>query len=297
MPRRRFHDARCLVTGASSGLGRALAEQLARSGARLVVTGRSMERLSSLVGQLESEGIVPGRVVPVAADLTREEDRRRLVETVGEQYDGALDLVVQSAGVGAYGRFMSHDPSVARRILEINFFAVVELTRALYPLLVRGREPSIIVLGSIVARRSLPGRAAYSASKHALAAFVDAVRAEWTTEGIHLLLVNPGFTQTAFDENLLIDTAIYKVADHRRTSAATVARKALRALERDRDEVTLSFGGRTLVLAHRLAPWFVNWGFGFWTRRLYADRPRLEAAEINGRARARRMIAQDSAVD
>lgn len=297
MSRQRFADARGLVTGASSGLGRALAKQLARAGARLVVTGRSLDRLTDLVSQLESEGIAPGRVVPFAADLTIEEERQRLLAFVDEQYDGAIDLVVQSAGVGAYGRFLSHDPPVLRRIFEINFFAVAELTRELAPLLMRGRNPSMIVLGSIVARRSLPGRSEYSASKHALAAFVDAVRAEWSTEKIHILLVNPGFTQTSFDQNLLIDTAIFPVADRRRTSAEDVARKTLRALERGRNEVTFSPGGRTLILVHRLFPWFVNWAFGRWTRRLYSDRPKLEAAERAGRARAQRMIAQDSIVD
>lgn len=297
MSRRHFDDARCLVTGASSGLGRALAARLARSGARVVVTGRSADRLDALVQQLESDGIATGRVVPFAADLTRDDDRSRLLDTVGELYDGALDVVVQSAGVGAYGRFLSHDPSVLRQIFEINFFAPAELTRELAPMLRRGRDPAMVVLGSIVARRSLPGRSEYSASKHAVAAFVDAIRAEWAREKIHVLLVNPGFTNTAFDQNLLIDTAIYKVADRRRMSADAVADRTLRALSRGRNEVTFSIGGRTLLLVNRLLPRFVDWGFGLWTRRLYADRPKLEQAEALGRAQANRSIVQRSAGD
>jgi short-subunit dehydrogenase len=278
MPRR-LEDARCLVTGASSGLGLALAEALARSGARLVVTGRSADRLDALARRLESEGIPPGRITPFAAELTDDADRRRLLDFTSAHFGGTLDLAVQSAGVGAYGRFMSHDPRVLRDIFEVNFFALAEMARGLYPLLRAGRDPAMLILGSIVARRGLPGRSEYSASKHAVAGFVEAIRAEWTRDKIRVLMVNPGFTRTDFEKNLLIDTAIYKVADRRTMSADDVARRALRALARGKHEATFSLGGRTLLLFNRLLPRFVDWGLGRWTRKLYADNLALEEAE------------------
>ncbi len=218
-------------------------------------------------------------MVPIAADLTREDDRARLLEAAGEQFDGALDLAVQSAGVGAYGRFLSHDPSVLRQIFEVNFFALAETARGLYPLLRQGKDPAMVVLGSIVARRGLPGRSEYSASKHAVAGFVDSIRAEWRRDGIHVLLVNPGFTRTDFERHLLVDTAIYKVADRRTMTADEVARRILRALSRGRNEATYSFGGRSLLLFNRLFPRFVDWSLGLWTRRLYANHLALEQAE------------------
>ncbi len=279
MSRRPLADARCLVTGASSGLGRALARQLAAAGARVVVTGRSADRLDALVAELQPPGAPPDRVVAVPADLTSESDRRRLLDRTAEIQGGALDLAVQSAGVGAYGRFLSHDPAILRQIFEINVFAVAELARGLHPLLKAGRPSTMVVLGSIIARRGLPGRSEYSASKHAVAGFVEAIRAEWSRDGVHLLMVNPGFTATEFEHNLLVDTAVYKVAHRRTMSADAVAQKTLKALARGRNEVTLSAGGRTLLLANRLLPRFVDWGLARWTRRLYADHLALEAAE------------------
>ena len=125
-------------------------------------------------------------------------------------------------------------------------------------------------IGSIVARRGLPGRSEYSASKFAVAGFTEAIRAEWARDGIDVLLLNPGFTATEFERNLVVDTAVYKT-DHRRTMTADrVARATLRALARGRNEVTLSAPGRLLLLVNRLAPRFVDWGLGRWTRRLYA---------------------------
>lgn len=270
MGRRDFRDARCLVTGASSGLGRAIALELVRAGACVVATGRSVERLDRL--RVESRG----GIHPHPADLTDPVELERLLDATAQQFDGALDVVVNAAGVGAYGRFESHDPSVLRRLFEINVFALAEVCRGTLPLLRRGRDPALVNLGSIVARRALPGRPEYSASKFAVAGLTESLRAEWAIDGIQVLLVNPAFTATAFDENLLIDTALYKVQHKRTMTAEAVARRTLQALRRGRSEVTLTAYGRLLLLSNRLLPRFVDWGLGRWTKRLYSreDNPR-----------------------
>jgi short-subunit dehydrogenase len=202
-----------------------------------------------------------------------------LFDAVSGHYSGALDLLVNSAGVGAYGRFESHDESVLRRVMEINFFALAEVCRAALPLLRRGRDPAVINIGSIVARRGLPGRPEYSASKFAVAGLTESLRAEWRIDGIHVLLVNPAFTATAFEDNLVIDTALYKVQHKRTMSAEAVAEAALKALLRGQNEVTLTFYGRLLLLTNRLFPRFVDWGLGRWTRRLYGREGALRQVE------------------
>lgn len=269
MPRSSLRDARCLVTGASSGIGRALALDLARQGARLVLTGRAAEPLHATAEA--ARAVDHADVHALAADLTSPTDRDRLVQHTADAFENALDLVVHSAGVGAYGRFESHPPDVLRAIFEINVFALAELCRAALPMLRNGRQPALVVLGSPVARRALPGRAEYSASKHAVAGLMDALRAEWAIDGIHVLLVNPGFTDTPFETNLLIDTAYYKTAHRRTMSPEHVAEATLRALRRGRHEITLSLGPRALLGFNRLSPRFVNWGLARWTRRLYAQ--------------------------
>lgn len=281
MPRRResFRGARCLVTGASSGIGLAFARLLATEGARVVLTGRSSDRLNEQVARLISAGAKADDLLPFPADLNNPDDRRRLLDATADRFGSALDLVINAAGVGAYGRFESHSPSVMRDVFEINVFALAEMCRGTLPMLRQGDRPSLLNVGSIVSRRGLPGRPEYSASKFAVAGLTEALRAEWAIDGIHVLLLNPGFTSTSFERNVVIHTAIYKTDSHRSMSPDSVARSGLDALLRGRRELTLTPRGRLLLLVNRLFPWFVDWGFSRWTRRLYSNAPAPSAAE------------------
>ena len=271
---RAWKDTRALVTGASSGLGRAVAERLVHLGATVVLTGRSAAKLDAVAGELLKSGASPEKVVTVAADLTIENDRQRLFEVVADRL-GALDLVVNNAGVGATGQFDTHDPWVLRRVFEINFFAMAEVCRAALPLLAAGVDPTMVVMGSINARRGLPGRVEYSASKFAVSGFVESIRIEWRRFGIHVLQVNPGFSATAFDENAVAKTARVSVAEWRTMPAEAVALATLRAAERRKREITLTARGRLLVFFNKLAPRFVDWGLSRWLLRHFPDAPIL----------------------
>lgn len=274
MARRTWSETRSLVTGASSGLGQALAARLVRAGATVLLTGRSTERLAAVVGGLKSEGADPARMITIAADLTIEEDRRRLFTLARERF-GALDLVINNAGVGATGQFDTHDASVLRRVFEINVFAMVEVCRESLPLLAAGRVPVMVTMGSVNARRALPGRSEYSASKFAVTGFTEAIRIEWRRFGIHVLQVDPGFTDTPFDENVVVDTARVAV-NHRRTmSPETVARATMRAIERRQRQITLTWQGKLFVLTSTVAPRLVDWGLTRWLLKHFPDAPVL----------------------
>ena len=238
-----------------------------------MLTGRSVGGLDAVADAIRTVEAEPRNLMTVAADLTAPDDLRRVLETADDRFDGALDLVVNAAGVGAYGRFESHDPTVLRRVFEINLFALAEICRGTLPMLRRGERPAVINLGSIVARRGLPGRPEYSASKFAVAGLTESLRAEWAIDGIHLLLLNPGFTRTAFERNLVADTAVYSTEGHRSMSPDAVAEAGLRALRRGRNELTLTPRGRTLLAFNRLLPRFVDWGLSRWTRKLYSSPP------------------------
>jgi len=265
-----FDGARCIVTGASMGLGRAMAVALARRGARVVMAARSADRLDDVARALEADGARPDQAIPVAVDLTVADDRRRLLDAAAQAFDGGLDLLVNNAGIGAYGRFETHDESVVRRLFELNVYAPIELCRGALPMLRRGNRPAVVNVGSIVARRGLPGRSEYSASKHALAGFTEALRAEWYRDGIHVLLVNPGFTATEFERNLAANTALVSTQNTRWMDPADVAEATLRAVARRRNELTLTARGRLLLAVNRVAPRFVDLCFGRWAARLYA---------------------------
>jgi short-subunit dehydrogenase len=268
--RRTFHDSRCLVTGASSGLGRAFAEHLVRSGARVLLTGRSRGRLDAVARSLIAEGASPESVPTVIADLTDPEGRDRVLAVAEERF-GALDLAINAAGVGGTGHFDTHDPKVLREIFEINVFALIEMSRGMLPILRRGEAATLVNIGSIVARRGLPGRSEYAASKFAVAGFSESIRAEWVKFGIRVMLLNPGFTDTGFEQNLLVNTARVQTAHKRVMTADHVAIAGLRAVLRGRNELTLTTEGKLLLLVNRLAPRLVDAGFARFTRRVFGD--------------------------
>ncbi|WP_435011697.1 SDR family NAD(P)-dependent oxidoreductase [Tundrisphaera lichenicola] len=268
--RKSFSGARCLVTGASSGLGRAIAEELVKAGSNVLLTGRSIDRLDQVATHLVASGASPDAVTRIAADLTLERGREEVLRLARDRF-GALDIVVNAAGVGATGHFDTHEPEIFRSIFEINVFALVEMTRMSLPLLRRGVRPSLVNLGSIVARRALPGRPEYSSSKFAVAGFTESIRAEWSKYGIHVLLLNPGFTKTEFEQNLLVNTARVPTSQKRVMTAKKVAEHTLKAIRRGHHELTLTTEGQLLLFINRLAPRIVDAGFAFFTRRVFRD--------------------------
>ncbi len=250
MARRKLHGARTVLTGASSGIGRELTVQLVRCGARVLAVARRGDRLEQLVACCNS---LPGEVVPFPGDITQPETRRRLVD-VAEQRFGALDLLVNNAGVGALGRFAEADSGRLRRVMEVNFFAPAELIRAAIPLLERGRRAMIVNISSVLAHRGAPHCAEYCASKAALRTLSESLRAELAAKGIGVLVVCPGTTQTEFFDNVLERTSAPTWPNHAAMPAEKVARRIVTAVQRNRREIVPYFWGRMFVLLNRLLP-------------------------------------------
>jgi short-subunit dehydrogenase len=247
--RRTIAKSRAIVTGASSGIGRELALELARRGAGLVVNARREDRLQSLADEIATLGcqaaVIPG-------DITEPGTRSRLVAAAHEQL-GGLDVLVNNAGVGALGPFADAASERLRRIMEVNFFAPVELLRAALPLLQLGRRPIIVNIASVLGHRAVPNKSEYCASKFALHGFSDALRAELTSAGIDVLVVCPSTTESEFFENVLEQRVSPRITT-RPMSARTVARRTVDAIERGRHEVILSATGKAFVWLDRLLP-------------------------------------------
>jgi short-subunit dehydrogenase len=254
MARRKIPGSRAVVTGASSGIGQAIARELARQGARLIVTARREERLVELVEELKSNGAEAHYVV---GDITDVELRQKLIDTVKNQF-GALDILINNAGSGAIGLFAKADAAQMRRIMEVNFFAPVETTRAALPLLRAGNKPIIVNVSSVLGHRAVPKKSEYCASKFALHGFSDALRAELASEKIDVLLVSPSTTESEFFDTATGNKADLPWLSLGRMSAAAVARKAVRAIRSGRHEIILTPGGKLLVWFDRLMPPIVN---------------------------------------
>ncbi len=254
MAARKIHGLRVIITGASSGIGRALAVELARQGARLILTARRADRLQSLLAELTS---LPDRVAIVAGDITDPATHQRLMATATREF-GGLDVLVNNAGIGAIGPFMEADETRLRRIMEVNFFAPLAMTRAAVPLLRDGVCPLIVNVSSVLGHRAVANKSEYCASKFALHGFSDALRCELTREGIDILLASPSTTSSEFFDQAIDGSATRPHRRFRAMSPQRVAIKTVRAMQRGQHEIILSAGGKALVWLDRLCPTLMN---------------------------------------
>jgi short-subunit dehydrogenase len=256
MPRRLLAHRRVLITGASSGIGRELALACARRGARVLLAARREAELNVVADECRRQAAYVDAAV-LAGDLTEPAFRQRLVQWSADNWQG-LDVLLNNAGVSAHGAFADSDEPTLRQVMEINFFAPVELTRLALPLLKHGSQPAIVNVGSIIGHRGLPLNSEYAASKFALRGWSEAIRAELGADGVDVLLVSPGTTETEFFDHLVAKRADLPWGASTAIPAAVVAEQTLRALERGRREIFPNWRGRALVAANRLFPGLVD---------------------------------------
>jgi short-subunit dehydrogenase len=245
-------DAVAVVTGASSGIGRCLSELLIERGATVVVVARRANRIEGL-GQSRS-----GRVIPVVGDITDESVRDAIVDAATSIRGGEVDLLVNNAGIGAIGAFADASPERLRRVMEVNFFAPVELTRKMLPHLRQGRAAVICNISSVLAHRAVPLKSEYCASKFAIHGWSDSLRAELAPGGIQVTLVSPSTTRSEFFDSLVGTEAGQTSASVGSWTPERVAEKTLAAICARRSEVICSLAGKALVYGDRLAPPLMN---------------------------------------
>jgi short-subunit dehydrogenase len=252
--RRGMAGLRILITGASQGIGRALAVEAAKRGALVLAAARTDALLAELAQTVRAAG---GRIEIIHADITRAIDRQRMVEAA-KQHFGGLDVLINNAGIGATGHFADVAADRLRQIMEVNFFGLTETTRVCLPLLRQGKTPAIVNISSIAGKRGIPARSEYSASKFAVQGFSEALRAELAKDGIDVLVINPGLTRTNFSRNMIEQKALLQMDHMRGMTVEAVAVATLRALERGTTEITLSIGGKLVVLVSRFFPWLAD---------------------------------------
>ena len=250
MARRTLNGLRALVTGASSGIGRALCNELARQGVRLVLMARSAERLEQVAAECRTAGTEAHVAVGDVTDPTA----RQAALTVASEQLGGLDLLVNNAGFSSSGDFAGSSPDVMRSVFEVNYFAATELTRQALPLLREGRTPMIVNVGSILGHRAIPLTGEYCASKFALTGWTQTLRAELASEGIDVLLVTPGTTDTEFHQNVRHKRVELPWAGSKGVPAARVAQATVRAMQKGKHEIVPNWAGWWMLFAHRVAP-------------------------------------------
>ncbi len=248
--KRTLTNKKVLLTGASSGIGWYLARELVRAGAYVVATSRRSERLEQLRLSL---GNPRQRLIAIPGDIADPLHRERLIDVATGRL-GGIDLVINNAGIGAVGQFERATPSRLRRIFEVDFFAVAELTRLSLPMLHQGKNPAVAVVSSVLAHRGVPGKSEYCAAKFALRGWTEALRLELKPAGIDVITVSPSTTKSEFFESLLDTDSSHKNLHFGIQSAESVANSIMGAIRKGHRELILSPGGKALVWLSRLAP-------------------------------------------
>jgi len=246
------------ITGASSGIGEALAYVLSERGARLVLSARRAPQLR----EVRAACTDPDRHIVDPLDLA---DASTLQAAVADVHDrrGPTDILVHSGGISQRSLVKDTDLDVDRRIMEVNYFGTIALTKRVLPAMLERGRGHLVVISSVVGKFGTAHRSAYAASKHALHGFFDSLRAEVHDDGLRVTLVCPGFVKTNIAHNALTEDGVPLSAKKDEVQEigippAQCARQIADAIEREKEEVYIG-GWETLgVYAKRLAPTLFN---------------------------------------
>ncbi|WP_324726033.1 SDR family oxidoreductase [Actomonas aquatica] len=253
-----FTDQVIWITGASSGIGAALARALAAAGAQLVLSARREPELQALAATVPGG---PERHLVLPLDLTATGTFPAAVETVLARF-GHLDRLINNGGLGQRGDAADTPLEVDRRIMEVNYFGQVGLTKAVLPHLTTRGAGHIVVVSSVVGYVATPHRSAYAASKHALHGFYNALRAELHPTGVRVSIVCPGYVRTEISLHALDSSggrhARMDKNQARAMSADTFAARLLPQLAAHKEEILI--GGREIyaVYLQRFLPRLVS---------------------------------------
>ncbi len=253
----RFTDKVVWITGASSGIGEALARAFAREGARLVLSSRRADELE----RVRATCLRPASHTVLPLDLTCSETFPATTTRVLELC-GRVDILVNNGGVSQRALAADATLAVERALLEVNYFGTVALTKAVLPSMRARRAGHIVVVSSVMGYVGTPGRSTYAAAKHALHGYFDSLRAEVWREGLKVTLACPGYVQTAVSANALDAQG----GKHGRTdpthqrgiTAEKCAAAIVRAVARGREEIAMGGPEVFAIQLKRFFPWLAS---------------------------------------
>jgi short-subunit dehydrogenase len=186
----KLNNKTVIITGASSGIGKSLAEEFARRGANLVLAARQYVTLCEIAQSLQDQYQI--KAVAVQCDVTIESDCEHLIHQAITTF-GKIDVLVNNAGISMRALFQDADVQVLKTLMDVNFWGAVYCTKYALPEIIK-TQGSVVGVSSIAGYKGLPGRTGYSASKFAMNGFLDALRVENLKTGIHVMTACPGFT-------------------------------------------------------------------------------------------------------
>ncbi|AFK05309.1 short-chain dehydrogenase/reductase SDR [Emticicia oligotrophica DSM 17448] len=251
-------DKVVIITGGSSGIGKALAFELGKEKCKLIITGRNNDKLEQTSHELSMNGIENHYIV---ADSSLEYDNKRIVAEAIYHY-GKIDIVINNAGITMRSMFEDADiDATIRKVMDINFFGTVYLTQAALPYIKKAKG-TIVGISSIAGFRGLPVRSGYSASKFAVNGFLEALRTELLYSGVNVLTACPGFTSSnirfaAIDGHGEVSQETVR-DEEKMMSAEECAIHIVKAIKKRKRSIVLTKEGKLTVWLNKLFPSLVD---------------------------------------
>lgn len=250
-------DKVVVITGGSSGIGKALAEEFGKQSSKILITGRNKNDLDQTVDELLEKGI---QIAGFQADVSKAEDNQKMALEAVRLY-GRIDILINNAGISMRALFEDVELTVVKQVMDINFFGVLYATQACLPEILRNKG-SVIGISSIAGYRGLPGRVGYSASKFALNGFLEVLRTEMLHKGVHVLTACPGFTTSNIRKRSLTKDGSAQVGsprdENRMMTAAECASYIYRATVRRKKIIILTTQGKLAVFLNKWFPGFMD---------------------------------------
>ena len=247
-----------IITGASSGIGLALAREYANRNFNIVAAARRLDKLNELKEELAEKNI---EVLTVQTDVSKEDDCKNLIIKSKEHF-GKIDVLINNAGISMRALFDQVDIDVLKRLMDVNFWGTVYCSKYALPHLLEAKG-SLVGVISIVGHVGLPGRTGYAASKFAIRGFLDTIRIENLKKGLHVLVAAPGFTASEVREVALTEDGSQQGktprAEEKMMTAEVCALKIAKAVEKRKGQLILTFmEGKLVVFLNKWFPRFMD---------------------------------------
>lgn len=257
---RKFIGKTVVITGASSGIGRAAAFAFAAEGANVVIAARHEDKLKQTFCSLSKQGREAERFLAVTTDVQNEEDCKRLIDSAVEKF-GGIDVLICNAGLSMRAMFRDVKLSVIKQLMDVNFWGTVFCTKYALPYLLKSKG-TVAGIISIAGFKGLPGRTGYSSSKFAIYGFLDTLRVEHIKDGLNVLIFAPGFTASNVRFSSLTADGTPQGATPRdegkMMSSETVAAKLVKAVHHRKSQVILTPIGKLTVFLNKICPRLVD---------------------------------------
>jgi short-subunit dehydrogenase len=252
-------DKVVIITGASSGIGKSLAQVYGSRGSKVVLAARNLELLSEVANGIIANG---AEVLVVKADVSIEADCKRIIDETMNKF-GKIDILINNAGISMRAIFRDLDLDVMRRLMDTNFWGTVYCTKYALPHLLSSKGTVVGVI-SVAGHIGLPGRTGYSASKFAVRGFLDTLRVENLKNGLKVFVVAPGFTESNIRKTALTANGLEQgetpLNEKSLMSAEKVAKRIYKAVKNHRRQLILTFfEGKLAVFLKQWFPRLVDW--------------------------------------